>query len=38
MSETHAIAELHNNAATQFDPRVVRALISVRDPSPGWDA
>jgi PAS domain S-box-containing protein len=38
MSETHAIAELHSNAATQFDPRVVRALISVRDPSPGWEA
>jgi response regulator RpfG family c-di-GMP phosphodiesterase len=38
MSETHAIAELHSNAATQFDPRVVRALISVRNPSPGWEA
>jgi HD-GYP domain-containing protein (c-di-GMP phosphodiesterase class II) len=38
MSETHAITELQSNAATQFDPCIVRALVSAHDLQSGWDA
>jgi HD-GYP domain-containing protein (c-di-GMP phosphodiesterase class II) len=38
MSETYAIAELQRNAGTQFDPRVVHALVNLRDPRPESDS